>query len=272
MKYIFGSMIAVVLIFGVSYLLAKLIIKRTGQNHRRIKIVIITVLIGCLLLVVCGCIYLGNGYHGDDKAEVAMLGNDNVSVSKIEGGYLFDGPSSTTAIIFYPGAKVDARAYAPLMMRLAEKCDCFLAVMPLNFALFGEDAADKFIDIYNYDSWLMAGHSMGGLVAANYAENHRDFIDGLVLLAAYSTTELDNDLKVYSIYGSEDGCLERDVYDQNKSNLPNSTQELVIEGGNHAQFGNYGKQTGDGTATISDEEQQRLTVEAVSELFKYMIK
>lgn len=268
MKYIFYSAIAIVLIFGVAYLLAKLMIKKTDENHQHIKIMILTVLIGCLALIVVGFIYLSNCYHGDDKAETALLGNDSVSVSEIEGGYLFDGPSSTMAIIFYPGARVDARAYAPLMMRLADRCDCFLAKMPLNFAMFGKDAADKFINIYNYDRWLVAGHSMGGLVAANYAENHRDLIDGVILLAAYSTTELDDDLKVYSVYGSEDRCLERNVYDKNKSNLPSNTHEFVIKGGNHAQFGNYGVQTGDGTPTISDEDQQRITIESISELFR----
>ncbi|NTW09008.1 MAG: alpha/beta hydrolase, partial [Anaerolineaceae bacterium] len=42
----------------------------------------------------------------------------------------------------------------------------------------------------------------------------------------------------------------------------------VIEGGNHAQFGNYGPQPGDGTATISTAEQQSQAVDLMVQLFR----
>ena len=48
--------------------------------------------------------------------------------------------------------------------------------------------------------------------------------------------------------------------------LPEGTSLKVIDGGNHAQFGHYGPQKGDGIATISREEQQRLTAAAILEL------
>ena len=47
------------------------------------------------------------------------------------------------------------------------------------------------------------------------------------------------------------------------------TENVVeIEGGNHAQFGNYGPQKGDLPATISAEEQQARTVAAIEEFLE----
>ena len=40
---------------------------------------------------------------------------------------------------------------------------------------------------------------------------------------------------------------------------------VIIEGGNHAQFGNYGPQKGDTPAAVSDTEQQAITVSAITD-------
>ena len=45
--------------------------------------------------------------------------------------------------------------------------------------------------------------------------------------------------------------------------MPEHSMKYVIEGGNHAQFGNYGKQKGDGEASVSDVKQQQETVEII---------
>ena len=90
-------------------------------------------------------------------------------------------------------------------------------------------------------------------------------LDGLVLLAAYSIADLtDSGLRVYSTYGSEDGVLNREKYEADRTNLPQDTTETVIDGGCHAGFGSYSAQKGDGTPTISAEEQQRQTSDALA--------
>lgn len=90
-------------------------------------------------------------------------------------------------------------------------------------------------------------------------------LDGLVLLAAYSTAALTNsNLRVYSTYGSDDGVLNREKYETDRSNLPANTTEVVIDGGCHAGFGSYGPQAGDGTPTISGEDQQQQTADALA--------
>ena len=269
MKYMYVSIAAMIIVFGTGYLLARLIVKKSSGTHKGAKTAGFTVLIGCALLVIISLLYFGDCSRAGERARTALLGSESVTVSEIDGGYLFDGPSSSKAIVFYPGAKVECEAYAPLMLKLAETdFDCFLADMPFNFAMFGGDAAEKFTDRYSYDTWLMAGHSMGGIMAANYAEKNPDRLNGIILLAAYSTTKLDDSFQLCSIYGSEDRELEQDVYNNNKGNWPKDSFELVIEGGNHAQFGDYGVQKSDGTATISAEEQQRITAEAISQYFQ----
>ena len=110
----------------------------------------------------------------------------------------------------------------------------------------------------------MAGHSLGGSMAASYISKNADTFDGLILLAAYSTADLtDSGLYVSSIYGSEDGVMNREKYGEYMTNLPTGTAETVIDGGNHAGFGMYGEQKGDGQAKISAAEQIGQTAEII---------
>ena len=120
------------------------------------------------------------------------------------------------------------------------------------------------MDSYEYDHWYLAGHSLGGAMAASYASGHLESLNGLALLAAYPTKSLKSDsFSVLSIYGSEDGVLNMEKVEKGKSQMPADYTEICIEGGNHARFGNYGEQKGDHTAEISREEQQKQTVDAI---------
>ena len=161
--------------------------------------------------------------------------------------------------MFYPGANVEFTAYAPLAHALAaDGWRVVLVHMPLNHAFFDIDAATNAMERNNdVERWFVGGHSLGGAMAAMYAAEHTSDIVGLVLCASFSTADLsDTELQVYSAYGSNDGVLNRDSYAKNWSNLPQiAIHELVIPGGNHAQFGSYGKQKGDNDATIAAQEQ-----------------
>ena len=107
-------------------------------------------------------------------------------------------------------------------------------------------------------------------MAAAYASKHKEVFEGLILLAAFSTHDIsDSGLRVLSIYGSNDGVLNMDHYNKNKKNLPAQSDqkgltEIVIDGGNHAQFSSYGTQKGDGKANITSEEQQEQTAAAIA--------
>ena len=100
----------------------------------------------------------------------------------------------------------------------------------------------------------------------NWVEHTEEF-EGLVLLAAYSTSDLSGSgLQVLSVYGSEDRVLNMDSYEKYRENLPADFTEVVIPGGCHAYFGCYGAQKGDGTPGITNEEQIRRTAEAIGDL------
>ncbi|MBQ7919680.1 MAG: hypothetical protein IJ324_07055 [Lachnospiraceae bacterium] len=127
------------------------------------------------------------------------------------------------------------------------------------------NAADGIQEQYpEIEDWYIGGHSLGGSMAASYLVDHVDDYEGLILLGSYSTVDLsETDFDVLSVYGSEDKVLNRDKYDENKSNLPSDFIEVVIDGGCHAYFGMYGAQDGDGKPAISNEEQIYLTVENI---------
>lgn len=160
---------------------------------------------------------------------------------------IFAPENPAVGFVFYPGGKVEYTAYAPLMLALAERdILCVLVEMPLNLAVLDMGAAEGIPEQYTeVETWYIGGHSLGGSMAASYAAEHTEEYAGLVLLAAYSTAEI-SDMDVISLYGSEDGVLNREKYQEYRSNLPESTVETVIEGGNHAGFGSYGFQEGDG--------------------------
>ncbi len=218
----------------------------------------------CILLGVVIIWYGSNYYHADEEAIACLDGTQTVAVTKVRNGYLFDGSGTEEALVFYPGAKVEYTAYAPLMMELAEEgTDCFLIEMPYNLAVFGINRADRVISKYDYDRWYVGGHSLGGSMSASYAAKHEDELAGCIMLAAYSTKDL-GDLPTLVVYGSEDGVLNMGALAEGREHSADYT-EVCIEGGNHADFGSYGEQARDGVATISREEQWEQTVEAVAE-------
>ncbi len=167
----------------------------------------------------------------------------------------------TTGLIFYPGARVDPRAYGPAAKDIA--VDGYLVVivpMPLNLAIFGAEKAQAVIDTYpQITTWAIGGHSLGGAMAAQFAGKHPGSVAGLVLWASYPAKNndlSDPNLAVLSIYASEDGLSTLDKIDASKPLLPPDTTFVEIKGGNHAGFGWYGPQKGDGEAIISKSEQQ----------------
>lgn len=104
-------------------------------------------------------------------------------------------------------------------------------------------------------------------MAASYISNHTDEFEGLLLLGAYSTSNIsDSGLSVISVYGSEDKVLNMEKYKENRGNLPSGFTEFIIEGGCHSYFGSYGRQDGDGEPSVSMEEQVRQTVDVFVEL------
>lgn len=268
MTYVLLVILALVVCLIISFLITYLIYRLTKRRIKKGIFVLITICGTFINFILIGFIYLGIYYHADSSVKEYLKSSEDVTVVKKKGYYFFDGKASNKAIIFYPGAKVEYTSYAPLMYKLAESgIDTFLVDMPFNIAFLGSNKASKIIDSYSYESFYISGHSLGGTVASIYAANNKDKIKGVILLASYSTKSLDN-LECLSIYGSNDGVLNKKKYDENKKNLDKNYKEVVIEGGNHANFGNYGNQKGDKKSTISKDSQQKLTIDAINDFFK----
>lgn len=227
-----------------------------------------------ILFIAIGCIiYLGNYYRASQEAiEVISNQSSTVTITESKNDRIIFQPQEPVAgLIFYPGGKVQYEAYSPLMQALAERgILCVLVHMPGNLAVLDSNAADGIPEEFpEVSNWYIGGHSLGGAMAASFASKHTQDYNGLVLLGAYSTVDLSQSgLQVVSIYGSEDGVMNRDSYVKNKANLPEDWTEVIIEGGCHAYFGDYGHQDGDGVPTISNEEQIQQTADAILAMMK----
>lgn len=235
---------------------------------KRTRIILSVCLALLLVIGIGGYAYVSDYYHADETALEAMAYQTDRVQAEQDGDVIWFVPEEPTAgLIFYPGGKVEHTAYAPLLHACAENgILCALVRMPGNLAVLDANAADGLQEAYpEIITWYIAGHSLGGAMAATYAAAHPEDFDGLILLAAYSTKDLTGTaLRVLSVYGSADSVMNRESYEKNRSNLPADTTEVVLDGGCHAQFGSYGPQDGDGVPTISGEEQVRQTTEAIT--------
>ena len=186
-------------------------------------------------------------------------------------GIFFDGPGEDELLIFYPGASIEPSAYSSIMTLLAERgVDGVIIKMLANMAILGQSKADDVYKNYpSYKKFYLAGHSMGGAMIANYAAKTSNQVDGLFMLAAYPTENLTAaEYPILFIYGSNDGVVNRDKLATGLTLTPASAVNYEIPGGNHAYFGDYGEQKNDGTATISHEQQQKITVREILKLVR----
>lgn len=222
------------------------------------------------IVVVIGLITGGFFFYTSDyyhASEYAMSIVEDVSVEKYDDYYVFVPETVKAGLIFYPGGLVETQSYAPLMKECAKQgILCVLVKMPFHLAVFNINGADGIIDNYDIEDWYIGGHSLGGSMAASYVSDHLGEYDGLILLASYSTEDLSQtNLNVLSIYGSEDEVLSIDKYKENILKLPLGYVEHILDGGNHAYFGDYGEQSGDGKANISPDEQVKATTKYISD-------
>lgn len=220
-----------------------------------------------------------SSYSKPTEDAVAVF-NSNSTINVTRDKFITFTPKyqeATTGFIFYPGGKVDPEAYAPLCSKIATKGYTVVIVpMPLNLAILNGDKGKEVIDAYpEIKNWVIGGHSLGGVMAANFAHSHLDLVKGLVMYAAYPQNKNDlstSRLKVLSLWGSEDGCADITKVTGAKDILPKDTEFKPIDGGNHAQFGNYGKQKGDNTAKISILEQQNIAIQYTVSLLSEVSK
>ena len=243
-------------------------------HKRKLWIALSAILAVTIILTAVCALYLGDYYPADTEVLEAFVPAAPVVSEAWKDGTLItrpEGRDPVAGLIFYPGGKVEHTAYTPLMEALAsEGILCVLVEMPFRLAVLDVNAAEGIpADFPEVEHWYLGGHSLGGSMAASYLASHTEDFDGLILLGSYSTADLSGSgLSVLSVYGSEDGVMNREKYAEYKPNLPEGFTEIIIEGGNHAYFGAYGEQEGDGIATVTPAEQLERTVEAILTLLE----
>jgi hypothetical protein len=239
-------------------------ISNEGAQMSFRKRVSMTLGIGFLFFIVGGFCYFGIYYHANDEALEALKGNDTVKVLEIKEGFLFDGPGEYEALVFYPGAKVDERAYSNLLLDIAEGgVDCFMVKMPLHMAFTNRTAAIQIADKYKYQDWYLCGHSLGGAMVSACASMAPQKFKGMFMLASYPSEEIADDYKYLSFMGTKDTVVKRELYEKGKAFWPSLAKEIIIDGGNHSGYGDYGEQKGDGNAVITSAEQQEQVAAAI---------
>jgi dienelactone hydrolase len=208
-----------------------------------------------------------------DRA-VAILQENGV---QREDGQLVFRPSSATdrGLIYYPGGLVDPEAYAVTAQGIADAG--YLVVipkMPLNLAFTGINRADGIrADYPEIESWVIGGHSLGGAMAAEYAKNNEDSLDGLIMYASYPANNedfVDFPIPILTIIGSRDpGAPQQEAFYEA---IADSARRFVIEGGNHRQYADYSFQKDDGIATITVAEQQNQIIAATVQFLDTFVK
>lgn len=242
--------------------------KPRAKWPRRLAIALAIALVAACLAAGAFLVYASSYYHDADAHHENLASTAQLPVEQGDGYLAFGDPNASVGLVFYPGAKVEYSAYAPLMRDLAERGVFSVVVqMPFNFAFFDINAADRVrADFPDVGTWWVGGHSLGGSMAAQYAVDHAGdgTLDGLVLLGSYSASDLSStNLGAISLYGSNDQVLNRAKLEDNADLLPKGAETVEIEGGNHAGFGAYGPQSGDGEASITPAEQQSQTADAI---------
>ncbi len=228
---------------------------------RRVKTAIVVV-VAVLALVV-------GGFYGWTRTARYAAFPEAVAVAEraesVRGWTVFEPTEPASAgFVFYPGGLVDADAYAPLMQRLADGGVLAVTVpMPLELAVFGIGRAAAVIEAFpQVGTWVIGGHSLGGAMAAEFVKRDPTAVDGIAFLASFPAEASDLSalpIGAVSTYGTENGLTAPEGFEASMARLPPDSELVVIDGGNHAGFGHYGPQAGDGTATIDREEQQRQT-------------
>ncbi|GAB4455474.1 MAG: alpha/beta hydrolase [Anaerolineae bacterium] len=233
-----------------------------------------------LMILLCGAgagLYARQSTYGPQPEALAALESSAEVTVTTEPWLVFSptGASPATGLIIYPGGLVDPRAYAPPAHALAAQG--YLVVVtpvPLNLAVLAPNRAGEVIAAFpQIEHWAIGGHSLGGTMAAQFAANQPQQVDGLVLWASYpagGASLADSTLPVASVFGTRDGLISSADIENSRLLLPATARFVPVEGGNHAQFGWYGPQQGDQPATISHTEQMAQQVDAALSLLEQL--
>ena len=226
-------------------------------------------MLAVLLLLVIGVLAWANTVmQGDRAAALEVWRNPAVEVTSTDDSVILSPTEepSGTGLVFIPGAKVDPYAYMNVLSGIVADTGATVVITKptLNLAFFDTRPLSDFTDdVTDVSTWYVGGHSLGGVRACQLADSPD--VTGLVLFGSYCANDLrDSGLDVISISGSNDGLSTPDKIADAAHFLPANATFVEIEGANHASFGDYGVQPGDGDATVSHAEVHEQITKALS--------
>ncbi len=233
------------------------------------------ILIGTFIIIFI--VWTSNYYKATEETLAVFQSESDVTIES--GKYITFTPKTATdtGFIFYPGGKVEAEAYASLCKSIAKRgYKVVIVPMPFKLAVLGKNRATNVLEAYpEIKHWAIGGHSLGGVMAANYAYTNPTKIEGLILYASYpqDNNNMSNlNIKVLSSWGSEDGVADLNKIKAAEKLLPKDSIFQSIEGGNHGQFGNYGFQKSDNISNITASKQQQIVVKSTIDILEKMSK
>lgn len=242
------------------------------KQKKSLKFKLFTGIAIFLIIVVSGFFIYVSSYYKASSLALDSLKSDSLVKIKENEDILFEPVSNAKNIglIFYPGAKVEASAYAPIAKEIASNgYTVSIAKMSFNLAILSPNRADSIISNHkDIDTWIIGGHSLGGVMASDYALEN-DKIKGLVLLASYPQTKTNlssKPIRVLSLWGSSDEVADLNKVKEAKNVMPRDSKFIEIKGGNHGGFGDYGHQKGDGESSITNKQQMMDTSKYIIEL------
>jgi len=237
---------------------------------RRTLAVIVVV---AVLAVVAFLFYSSMVMRGDRAAALTAWEDPAVQITSTDHSIVISptGDATGAGLVFIPGAKVDPYAYLYKLSGIVEQTGATVVITKptLNLAFFDTRPVSYFeADAPDVTRWFIGGHSLGGVRACQLAADGD--VVGLVLFGSYCANDLsDSGLEVLSISGSDDGLSTPDKIDAARHLLPEAANVVEVEGLNHAGFGDYGVQPGDGVAILSDDEERAAITDLLRSLFDH---
>ena len=267
MKFITFSIAVFFILLAISFFLTKRLFRNSKNGF--VKRLIVLILIQILLTAVTILALMIPYYKAGEPAKQFLHSDGKIEFIDNERYYAFLNDSSKTAVIFYPGSSVDEYAYSCLArMIAADGENVYVIKSLLHFPLLNRKGAENFFRETDYEKIFIGGHSLGGYVVSGYARDDSFGIDGLFLLGAYPSGKIDDDIRFLSIYGSEDGILDRKEYEKRRQYWSENSEEQVIDGGNHSYFADYGLQRLDHEALIDQKTQMETTHKLIAEFIR----
>ncbi|ALO68133.1 hypothetical protein AS189_18575 [Arthrobacter alpinus] len=256
---------AYAILLGIVFISCAVVAARSwlarATTRRRFKVMRgIGLVVSCVVLAL---IWWLVPYSAAPPALAAMTSDDTVTVTETPSQIVMTptGTASEVGVFFQPGALVDARAYAAVLRPLAKSGHIVvIPKQPFGIAFLSTGAFTSARTQHPpVERWVLGGHSLGGVVTANdaqaFSKEPGDPVAGVIFFASYPASDMSTlPVPVLSISASNDGLATPEKINASRDTLPKDTNFTVIEGGVHANFGDYGPQASDGKPTISNDD------------------